>query len=78
VFSVSAVGGGHVTCVSCDACPFLGYMSDRIVQLLCSKIVLRDSGPRMLARVSSIYKRQTRPFVREGPHKKKTVTVKED
>jgi hypothetical protein len=24
------VGGGHVTCVSCDACPFLGYISDRI------------------------------------------------
>jgi hypothetical protein len=25
-----AVGGGHVTCVFSDACPFLGYISDRI------------------------------------------------
>jgi hypothetical protein len=24
------MGGGHVTCVSCDACPFLGYISDII------------------------------------------------
>jgi hypothetical protein len=26
----AAVDGGHVTCVSCEACPFLGYISDRI------------------------------------------------
>jgi hypothetical protein len=30
-----------------------------------------------LARASSIYKRHTRPIVREGAHKNKTVTVKE-
>jgi hypothetical protein len=35
MFYVSAVtsqcgGYGHVTCVSCDACPFLGYISDKI------------------------------------------------
>jgi hypothetical protein len=35
VFSVSAVtsrsgGYGHVTCVSCDVCPFLSCISDRI------------------------------------------------
>jgi hypothetical protein len=38
VFSVSAVthvavGGGHVTCVSYDACPFLVYISDRILSV---------------------------------------------
>jgi hypothetical protein len=27
---VTLVDSDHVTCVSCDACPFLGYISDRI------------------------------------------------
>jgi hypothetical protein len=39
--------------------------------------VPRDSDPRKttLARASSTYKRQTRPCVREAPHKNKTVTA---
>jgi hypothetical protein len=38
-----------------------------------------ESDPRKptLARASSIYKRQTRPLVREGAPENKTVTVKE-
>jgi hypothetical protein len=30
MFSLSAVTSRHVTCVFCDTCPFLGYISDRI------------------------------------------------
>jgi hypothetical protein len=37
-----------------------------------------DSDPKTLPRVSSIYKRQTRPLVREGAPQKKTVSVKQD
>jgi hypothetical protein len=39
----------------------------------------RDSDPRktVLARVSSIYKRQTSPLVREGAPQNKTVTIKQ-
>jgi hypothetical protein len=41
--------------------------------------VQRESDPRktMLARASSIYKRQTRPLVREDASQNKTDTVKE-
>jgi hypothetical protein len=38
-----------------------------------------DSDPRKTTkeRASRIYKKETHPLVREGAHKKKTVTVKE-
>jgi hypothetical protein len=39
----AAVDGGHVTCVSCDACPFLGYMWQNSFGSTTSQFSVSDS-----------------------------------